>query len=390
MIVECENCGSNFDVDDIMLMPSGRKLKCSSCKTVFFQPPPSEDEEPITDFPSQTDVLDEAEEEAFFEEEEEVDSEADTFIGPSTPGMNQTSDFEPEEISSFDPEEEEEEEITSFDQEEEEEEEITSFSQDAEEEEEEITSFDQEEEEEEEIISFSQDAEEEKEPSFVASKPDPDFSLDSEEMDEEDEETDEDDFEPVAGSPFMDRITPFNKIFLSLAALLLVVLGANWLSFTQWWEYKSHSMSSDFQLTQLEGEWRSYEFGPVLLIQGSIKNTSKVTQSVPKIGVSLYDEANKQLNHISVVPDRIVSDEILDNSGESALRSITELQEDVNKIKVDKLWPNKEMKFQALFIQPPVEASRYQIDYEPLGDEAKSAGGAKTGRPGTRTFSGNF
>ncbi|MBF0295426.1 MAG: zinc-ribbon domain-containing protein, partial [Magnetococcales bacterium] len=40
MIVQCESCRSQFDVDDAILRPSGRKLKCSQCSAVFFQPPP--------------------------------------------------------------------------------------------------------------------------------------------------------------------------------------------------------------------------------------------------------------------------------------------------------------------------------------------------------------
>ena len=44
MIVTCNGCNNSFDVDDIMLMPSGRKLKCSACKNVFFQPPPVAEE----------------------------------------------------------------------------------------------------------------------------------------------------------------------------------------------------------------------------------------------------------------------------------------------------------------------------------------------------------
>ncbi|MBF0272025.1 MAG: zinc-ribbon domain-containing protein [Magnetococcales bacterium] len=40
MIVQCESCRAQFDVDDDILRPSGRKLKCSQCQAVFFQPAP--------------------------------------------------------------------------------------------------------------------------------------------------------------------------------------------------------------------------------------------------------------------------------------------------------------------------------------------------------------
>ncbi|MBF0134052.1 MAG: zinc-ribbon domain-containing protein, partial [Magnetococcales bacterium] len=42
MIVQCNSCNTRFEVDDGMLLPAGRKLKCSNCKEIFFQPPPAE------------------------------------------------------------------------------------------------------------------------------------------------------------------------------------------------------------------------------------------------------------------------------------------------------------------------------------------------------------
>ena len=414
MIVECENCGSNFDVDDIMLMPSGRKLKCSSCKMVFFQKPPSkediaataepsdgqppaakekqpeeeppedEEESEETQFIENIDDIekleepDEVEEVAEVEELEELeeleefedldeldeldeledldeldDDEAETILAVPPP-----ADDTPEPLMEL-----EEEEVTSFD--EEEEEEVDSLLEE-EEEEEEITSFDEEEEIEE---------EDDDEPTAV--------QLDSAEEYEDDDEEYEDLDEHPKGSPFFARLKKYKKALTAAAAILLVTLAGGWVAFTDWWDYQAYSMSSDFHLEQLDGEWRLYEFGSVLMIKGSISNATKVTKNVPKVIVSLFDDANNQLSSVSIVPGRVVADKILDVSGEEALRSMTTLQEDIKKIKVEKLWPNKEMAFQALFIQPPEAATRYQVDFE-------TAELASKGSTGARTFTGNF
>jgi predicted Zn finger-like uncharacterized protein len=38
MITECTNCGTMYEVDDKLLAPVGRKLKCYQCKYIYFQP----------------------------------------------------------------------------------------------------------------------------------------------------------------------------------------------------------------------------------------------------------------------------------------------------------------------------------------------------------------
>lgn len=41
MIVQCPQCSKRFDVQEHILRPSGKKLKCSQCKGIFFQAPPA-------------------------------------------------------------------------------------------------------------------------------------------------------------------------------------------------------------------------------------------------------------------------------------------------------------------------------------------------------------
>ncbi|MBF0158763.1 MAG: zinc-ribbon domain-containing protein [Magnetococcales bacterium] len=45
MVVQCDKCGSRFDVAASLLGTTGRKLKCSRCKQVFFQPPVADEPE---------------------------------------------------------------------------------------------------------------------------------------------------------------------------------------------------------------------------------------------------------------------------------------------------------------------------------------------------------
>ena len=188
----------------------------------------------------------------------------------------------------------------------------------------------------------------------------------------------------VAALPaFISRLIPYKKYLLALAALLLVTLIGSWVSLTDWWEYKSYSMNSAFQLKQLDGEWRRYKFGTVLLVKGVIGNESKVTQNIPKVRVSLFDDDNTPLDVISIVPGRVIPEKMLDNTGEEAMRIMIELQDDVKKIKIKKLWPRKEVEFQAIFIHPQEGATRYQIDFESPDKSGK-------GSTGAQMYSGKF
>ena len=45
MIVQCPECDTRFNVDDALLLPDGRKVRCTQCKHVWFQEPPQEGED---------------------------------------------------------------------------------------------------------------------------------------------------------------------------------------------------------------------------------------------------------------------------------------------------------------------------------------------------------
>ena len=47
MILDCPNCSSKFSLDRDLLLPGGRKVKCSNCGHVWFQAPGDDDVEDV-------------------------------------------------------------------------------------------------------------------------------------------------------------------------------------------------------------------------------------------------------------------------------------------------------------------------------------------------------
>ncbi len=47
MIITCEECGISFNLDESLLKPSGSKVRCSKCKTVFTAYPPEPEIKPV-------------------------------------------------------------------------------------------------------------------------------------------------------------------------------------------------------------------------------------------------------------------------------------------------------------------------------------------------------
>ncbi len=39
MIVECDKCHTRYDVEDEVIQPNGRKLRCLQCGHIFFRKP---------------------------------------------------------------------------------------------------------------------------------------------------------------------------------------------------------------------------------------------------------------------------------------------------------------------------------------------------------------
>ncbi|MBF0415297.1 MAG: zinc-ribbon domain-containing protein [Magnetococcales bacterium] len=414
MIVQCTNCSTRFDVDEEMLLPSGRKLKCSNCKEVFFQKPPIHDqnEEPDAESQPEPEPADEESLEEADSSDTEGDDDTETVLGPDLtqaihgPSSDGIDDSIASELDSLlndaleesgnlggkeseelqeesddasmddiliDEGELQEEEIQEEELQEEEvqEEEIQEEEiQEEEVQEEEI----QEEEVQEEEVQEEEVQEEEvvQESIVVRNEPVEEtrgmmptqgdaFSLESEEEKEEEEK------EKKAG---WTLALPQAKWGWLASLLMCLSLVAGVVVPTDWWEFTWHDLHSSFRLAELGGEWRVYPYGTVLVVQGRLNNSDKSTQLAPKIRISLLDQENKELLVSSVIPGRVVDGKLLDESSEESLRTMIGLQGDAKKVKVERLPPGQEVAFQAIFIKPPETAARYRVDFDTIDKKA--------------------
>ncbi|MBF0150404.1 MAG: DUF3426 domain-containing protein [Magnetococcales bacterium] len=229
----------------------------------------------------------------------------------------------------------------------------------------------QEEELEEEEI-FEEEIQEEPE---IKMQAEPRMSSLNEEHDQEDEtEEDEEEEKPsrwtlALPSAILGWVTAL-LLGLSLAAGIMVP--------ADWWVFKWYDINSSFRLTGLSGDWRVHSFGNVLVVKGTLTNTDNVTQAVPKIRISLLDQEHKELVSGTVIPGRVIDDQVLDESTEDSLRTMIQLQADAKKVKVERLWPGKELPFQFMFINPPEKASRFQIDFDNIHQTTMGTAGFKT------------
>ncbi|MEO5377367.1 MAG: zinc-ribbon domain-containing protein [Magnetococcus sp. DMHC-6] len=386
MIVQCGNCNTQFDVNPDILGETGRKLKCSNCKTIFFQPPPSKtpeeplEEEPLKEeaFPEdmedsdKTQLFDSSE-----EEEEEKEEEEEESWGTSPDDLEEI-DLDDEPIAGMLEADEEEMGDDEFS------EAATALAN--------YSEPDEKEEEEEEYVSDvatelaaytkpTQGKTTVRE-SFLPTKA-MDFDqleipqrstttrkqqeVDHEKWEEEEigeashvEQLVDDD--PPARPP---RKTTGKWIWRVIVGLLLILAGGI-VSQTDWWEFKKYDMSHSFRLISVDGEWRTRDIGTLLLIKGTLLNTSKTTRSMPQIRVLLLNDKNATVTEALIIPGRVLTEKDLESS-EEGLRSMVGLQRNIDRIKVPKAWPEKEVPFQAVFINPPEAAIRFQVDFEEIG-----------------------
>ena len=431
MIVNCTHCGSRFDVDDEMLRPSGRKLKCSGCKDVFFQPPPppesKPEEEPFgaefeetPEEPSEDsfgeafeevsegsfgEEFEEASEEPFgaeFEEEEEEETVlATSMTGGYGPSADDPSDAETVVGDAFgdgdavgeddpwgeDPEEEMSPMLPSDS--------IDGEGLEPEPDDDDAFSDDMFEEEPFEEDPFSEEFTGMAEPETSGGLADPDEvttlagpgeltepPLDEAADDGEGLDPEEEDYDEESSSPAVTGKK--NRGLWAVAAALLVILGVGLVGRTDWWTVQWYELNEPFRLQSVDGVWRVHDFGTLLVVAGDLGNGSRVTQDIPKVRVTLMDANNAQLSALSVIPGRVIPDTLLDESSEATIRAAATLQTTKPPDRKEKLWPDKGLPFQAIFFNPSEQAARFQVDFEvPGAAAARSSSGA-------RTFGGKF
>ncbi|MBF0583664.1 MAG: zinc-ribbon domain-containing protein [Magnetococcales bacterium] len=152
---------------------------------------------------------------------------------------------------------------------------------------------------------------------------------------------------------------PWLSVFILLLASLYLLLQ------TDWWEYTWFNWRSPLQLSTIETSWRKYSFGNVLLVEGEVTNAGG-TASPPWVHIALLDNKNSTLVETQLVPGRVVNRQILDGSGEQAIMAMIRLQGQ-ERTPAESTWSSSRVPFQAIFINPPAEAARFQVDFDPTG-----------------------
>ncbi|MEO5364303.1 MAG: hypothetical protein H7838_11860, partial [Magnetococcus sp. DMHC-8] len=161
------------------------------------------------------------------------------------------------------------------------------------------------------------------------------------------------------------------------AAVLLVVVAAGLFLRTDWWEYAWFNWRSPYQLSTIDTTWRKHSFGHLLLVQGEVANSGS-TPLPPWVQVSLLDSKNNTLQTVQVVPGRVVDKKILEGSGEQAIQAMIHLQGQ-ERTPSESTWTGKRVPFQAIFINPPGEVTRFQVDFSSTSQVSAQQKAQKTG-----------
>ncbi|MBF0123811.1 MAG: zinc-ribbon domain-containing protein [Magnetococcales bacterium] len=416
MIVQCKNCASRFDVAESLLGTSGRKLKCSRCKQVFFQPgitsaTPEPEVEPDIDLDMEPESIPEPEPEMGAESEPAVDD----YDFSALEEENVDLDAEVMESKSVNEESKDETEDESDD-----------FSLDS------LLAGT-----EEQSVDFMIEAKEEDSPS-AEPEPEADLSFDDISLDDFDPneltglQEEENDLLAGSGSPVTEEEDPLaglameepdvepkpnnatdffsdhddngaknfmaalpepisnddgepqqsgrsitsivEKGLWGLAAVSVVAIAALWATTQkEWVEYKLYDMQNPIRLESVSSRWRaSLSGGKILVVEGKISNTTQTSHNPRVVRVSLLDRNQQSLQDNSSIPDRILSDQDL-SSSENGLKAMVALQRNPQRMEVKKLNAGRVAPFQVVFINPPQNAYTYRIDLEEISPTIKPA-----------------
>lgn len=438
MIVQCESCRAQFDVEDVILRPAGRKLKCSQCQAVFFQPPPKSKEGPSEakstsveknpeiipvqkkqsdpiESSAEKEILQEIfmEDDNFLDDDNSAEPQENLSLEEADDGLDGSEDLFPNDLfgdTSMDNFDEmllnnseylnnkaaKPQEISAKDA-------FEGFSESFSNEVDEMLSKEglidtymhnegeQEQQKfEENIENFSEDAEtiigpknqlalakptkreleqarlakeklaseelKKKSPPVIQEeKKEPFIHMDDDEPELQEPEEPEESKEPE------EPVTKISKKIWLLSLFLLLTLGAGLATLTDWWTYKQFDLASSYRLSATQGQWRRYPFGLILLVDGSVTNTSRTVQMVPGIRVVLLNPEGQEIASSLAYPGRVIDDKMLDESSETALRAMATLQSEDKSLKMNKLPAGGELPFQVIFVQPAQNASRYRL-----------------------------
>ncbi len=190
---------------------------------------------------------------------------------------------------------------------------------------------------------------------------------------------------PVPGKVVKKRVAPVARDTrpggmsskMGIAAALLLALTAGIILRTDWWEYAWFNWHSPYRLSTIETSWRKQSFGHLLLVQGEVANNGS-TPFPPWVHVSLLDGKNNPLVAVQVVPGRVVDKKILDGSGEQAIQAMIHLQSQ-ERTPSESTWSGKQVPFQAIFVNPPGDVARFQVDFSGASQMSAQQKDQKTG-----------
>ncbi|MBF0610398.1 MAG: hypothetical protein G8345_01960 [Magnetococcales bacterium] len=174
---------------------------------------------------------------------------------------------------------------------------------------------------------------------------------------------------------------PLGPILWMVASILGVVLIGSVLythtGMREWLEFKSFDLDNPFRIVSLESRWVEKDYGQLLIVEGSILNSTSIAHVVPLVKVIIMDKENKPVAETIVVPGRLLTDKDMEGT-QDTLRTIITMQGDTKRMKPPKVYPKKELGLVAIFINPPEGAERFQTEFVYSSKEASRSGGTKT------------
>lgn len=186
--------------------------------------------------------------------------------------------------------------------------------------------------------------------------------------DRSDEET------PVATEAKQDQGQKSSKIAWALVALLLLTLSLGQVTQTEWWKSKTFteeenllapsSLPPVYQLLPIEGHWQKHSFGTLLVLRGKVGDRNHTAITPPMIEIFIEDKENNTLRSTQVVPGRVVDEAVIKKSREEAIRKIISIQSKKRTRAESEMRFEKDIPFQAMFINPPEEAAHFRVNFK--------------------------
>jgi hypothetical protein len=135
---------------------------------------------------------------------------------------------------------------------------------------------------------------------------------------------------------------------------------------THWFEYKWYDWNHTLRMESISSRWRaSMDGGRILIVEGKLTNTDRISQKPQMVHVTMVDRDNKPVLVQKGVLDRVLSEQDLASS-DATLERMLALQQDITRVSPRKIPPGRTMPFQVVVLNPPANGHRYQVHFEDL------------------------